>query len=273
MPTILCLNGGGVRGILQVGALQTMGIDHLHTVFTEGVYGISIGAVICSLIAFRFSVSELVEFSYKLAHFHELLDRPRLDQLFSIQHRLGLDSGEIIHSTLKAIFQRKGLDIDTLKIGDAAIPLCIIASDITYCKPVIFRKDIRVWDAIRASISLPLVFTPHIIKGRVFVDGAVLCSNIVEIVPQQKRSRMIALLLHNNMTLPSIDTMNATTFMNVVFNARTVIEFNKMVEEYPNNVCLLTETVTDLLELNLNVPYLLETGRDLYRRFLTKSTL
>jgi len=272
MPTILCLNGGGVRGTLQVGALKEMNIDEPYTVFTEGVYGVSIGAVIGSLIAFKFNISELIDLCNKNT-FQQLLERPRLDHFLSVQHRLGIDSGETVHSNLKTIFQRKGLDFDTLKVGDAAIPLYIVASDITYCKSVIFHKKIRLWDAIRASISLPLVFTPHTIKGRVFVDGAVLCINLVKLVPPKKRERMLALLLHSNMTLPSIEIMNATTFMNVVFNSQTVKEFEENVQLYPKNVCLLTESSTSMLDVEPNVPYLLETGRDLYRRFLTQSTL
>ena len=61
--TSLGLNGGGMRGSLQIGALQELAEQEdekqLSNIFTDGVYGISIGALIATMIAFEFSVVEL----------------------------------------------------------------------------------------------------------------------------------------------------------------------------------------------------------------------
>lgn len=265
--SVLCLNGGGVRGLLQVGALSEMKEEYLYTIFTEGLYGISIGSIICSLIAFKFSMSEILHFAKNLK-LDELIDPPRLDHILNIHTRMGFDTGERVYNFLKNIFHTKGLDLECLKIGDSEVPLYIIASDITNNRTIIFNENVKVWDAIRASISLPLVFTPHILKGRIFMDGAVLCKSIVKMVPKKHREKMLALLCVNF----SNDTSSATKLMSKVIHAPSMTEIEWAHKKYPQNVCLLTESSTGMIDFSANTEKLLETGSSIYRLFLSEST-
>ena len=268
--SILCLNGGGVKGVLQVGALSEFakdaGITELYTVFTDGIYGISIGAIIGTLIAFKFTINEIIELSHTL-HLDELIEPPRLDHILNIQMRMGLDTGLRVYEFLKNIFQKKGLNIDNLKIGDASAPLYIIASDITKTKTIIFNETVNVWDAIRASISLPLVFTPHILKNRVFMDGAVLCKNIVKMVPKSQRKNALALLCVNM----NVDNSTTTKLMSHVIHAPSISETRWSHLKYPKNVCLLTETSTGMLDFNPDIAKMLDFGASVYRLFSSES--
>lgn len=265
--SILCLNGGGVRGLLQIGALQEIAKeDELHTLFTEGIYGISIGAIIGTLIAFKFTITEIVELAHQF-QLDQLIESPRLEHILNIQTRKGLDSGERVYAFLKNVFHKKGLNLDTLCIGDAEVPLYIIASDLSNTKTVIFNESVRVWDAIRSSISLPIIFTPHVLKGRVFMDGAVLCKNIVKMVPKTQRSKMLALLCVNS----TVDTSSTTKLMSHVIHAPSIAETNWSLAHYPQNVCCLTESSTGMLDVHPNISEMLDTGSSIYRLFLSKS--
>ncbi len=268
--SVLCLNGGGIRGVLQVGALAELAKDldteYLHTVFTDGVYGISVGSILCSLIAFKFSMSEIAEHSKDLK-FDELLDPPRLDHLLNIHSRQGFDTGERLHGFLRSVFQRKGLELDNLYISDADIPLYIIASDITNTKRVIFNESVKLWDAIRASISLPIVFVPHVLKNRVFMDGAILCKNIMKVVPKRDRQKAIAFLCINHTS----DTTSASKLMSKVIHAPSIAETLWCKQKYPKNVCLLTETSTGMIDFEADTLKLLEDGKSSYRLFLSES--
>lgn len=268
--SVLCLNGGGIRGVLQVGALSEfskhVGTEHLHTVFTDGVYGISVGSIICTLIAFKFSMSEIVEYSKDLK-FDELLDPPRLDHILNIHSRQGFDTGERLHGFLKNIFQKKGLELDSLRISDASTPLYIIASDITNTKRVIFNDSVKVWDAVRASISLPIVFVPHVLNNRMFMDGAILCKNILRVVPKGDRSKVIAFLCINSTS----EISSVSKLMSKVIHAPSIAEIQWCKQKYPQNVCLLTETSTDMIDFEADTLKLLELGRSSYRLFLTES--
>lgn len=270
--TRLCLNGGGVRGGLQVGALcayaNCLGTPYLHTVFTDGVHGISVGALICVFIAFGFSIDEMSEIQ-KSVDVTNMIAEPRLGTLLDFSSKKGLDSGDKIHTYLRNAFTKKGLDFDTLTVGDALIPLRIVASDISRSKYVIFYEKVLLWDAVRASISLPMVFTPHVIKKRVFVDGAISCPHILLTVPVSKRQDTLLLQI-SNIQPTDIENADAFTFMTHVMSVRTNALVYKLLKEYPENICLLIENNTDMLDLNLDKQHLFNVGHELGSAFFAK---
>ena len=85
----------------------------------------------------------------------------------------GLVKGDKIIDTLVEL-------VGDRKIEDLPIPYTAIAADIKNEKEVWLRSG-RLFDAIRASISLPLFFTPVPYKGYHLIDGGVL--NPVPIAP------------------------------------------------------------------------------------------
>ena len=54
MFSILALGGGGLKGYLEIGAIEELEEHYgkLHETFHEGVYGCSIGSIIATCIAF-----------------------------------------------------------------------------------------------------------------------------------------------------------------------------------------------------------------------------
>lgn len=91
---------------------------------------------------------------------------------------LGLFKGRRLLKLLKKHFNRR--------LGDTDIPIKIVAleladftiqGDPSY---TIFGSeetpDVMVYDAVRASMAIPFVFTPHTINGKRYVDGGVTAS-------------------------------------------------------------------------------------------------
>jgi predicted acylesterase/phospholipase RssA len=269
--TVLCLNGGGVRGSLQVGALKAfsekIGNTRLWEVFIDGVYGISIGSILCALIAFKFDITEIEELTKELMNLSNVIEPLRLESIFELKTHLGFDMGAKVYKCLDSLFSKKGYTFKDLKIGDAETPLYIIASDLTNCKSVIFNENIRLWDAIRASISIPIVFTPHQIKKRLFVDGAILCKNIVKQVPLSQRSKMLALLCDGS-NVSDTSTLKLNQYMSILLHAPSQAETKWSEIHYPKNVCLLTEPSVDVLDFGADVSNLISIG---YRLFCAKS--
>ena len=263
---MLCLNGGGVRGALHMGALTAYEEAGGRLHFKDGVYGVSIGAVLASMIAFGFSLAE-IRIHMEELRFDRLLQPPRLQQFSTLFARFGFDTGTIVYRRIKHIFASKNLDIDTLRIADANMPLYIIASDITRNKTVIFRKSIRVWDALRASVSIPLLFTPHRIAGRLFVDGALICKNIVACVPEHlKKSALICLIDSSEHRNPT----SLVEFIRKCMEAENNQEIDRTAKLYPNNVCRLTDTRTNVVELCPDLDGLCQTGLLSARHFFAK---
>jgi len=269
--TGLALNGGGMRGVLQIGALQAIAEETneklLHNIFTDGIYGISMGALIATLIAFEFSVDDLSVLTELLGNMQDAFQPLRLQTLLGMTQTNGIDDGSKIYTLLDTEFKKRGLDFGELRIGDAAIPLHIIASDLSTLKVAVFGQTIKVWDALRASFSIPYIFTPHTIENKLFVDGAILCRRILDVVPQKDREKTLFLMTAQTKEITIDNYMSAVPF------SRNIKDTHSMKDMYPLNTCLLIEnsaqmfTFWDSVDI---VRHLLGVGRTSYHKFRTE---
>jgi hypothetical protein len=262
---ILALNGGGIRGALQVGALLEFPSENLLETFCDGVYGISVGAIIATYIAFGFTVADISEM---FVGWSEVPLRPITIQ--SLKHAAysdakGLDDGGIILERMRRNFaEKKGMDFYSLRIADARIPLHIVATDVEHVKTVIFGKSMRVWDAVRSSISLPLIFTPHEIQGRLFIDGGILCSDISKCIPADDHARTLFVL--TTRSIPS-KSLSDVVISGVSSRAAYDIQIR-----YPDRTCLIADDDTPTLDMwstPESVRAIIETGRAAMREFLS----
>jgi len=260
---ILALNGGGIRGALQVGALMELSIPLLEA-FKDGVYGISVGAIIAAYIAFGFTPADLSEI------FKEWIDVPLTPPSISAlstayaTSKGGLDDGSIIRERMRRDFAKKGLDFDTLRIRDAHIPLHVIATDVENVRSVIFGRSMRVWDAVRASFSLPLIFEPHAIDGKLFVDGAILCTDISHCIPAGDRPNAFFLL--TTRSIPS------ESYFEVVWSGPSTRASYDIQKRYPDRTCLIVDNETPTFDMWSNterVTATIERGRAAMRKFLS----
>ena len=95
------------------------------------------------------------------------IDRQRILQLtdFSITGN-SLVKGKRVIEALQEI-------VPDCKIESLPIPLTLVASDLLTTDEIIFRSG-SLFEAIRASISIPLFFQPVQWQGRLLVDGGIL---------------------------------------------------------------------------------------------------
>ena len=153
----LVLGSGGARGLAHIGVIKEL--ERREFEITE-IVGCSIGALIggfhCAgkLDAYENWVRNLGEWDVI-----RFLD-------FSLTNRDGLMKGDLIIDTLRDL-------VGDLNIEDLPIPFAAVATDIVNRQEVWLDSG-KLFDAIRASIAVPGVFTPKKISGRVLVDGGLL---------------------------------------------------------------------------------------------------
>jgi predicted patatin/cPLA2 family phospholipase len=263
---ILALNGGGMRGGLQVGALSELarqtGEPQVHKLFPGGVYGISVGAIVGSYVAFGFSMDEISQII--LAWAGVPLSPPNLRSILEISRTHGLDDGSFIHDRLRETFSKRGMNFDELRIGDALIPLHIVASDCLNVRTVIFGKSVKVWDAIRSSTAIPLVYKPHEFECGTFSDGAVLCDNICNVIPRADRDKVLFLLITRTIPL----TIDA--FMETFHVLKTMRGCQTIWKTYPKNTCMLIDDETAAINIwasKESAVSVAEKGASLFREF------
>ncbi|MEZ9003792.1 serine protease [Vibrio splendidus] len=159
----LVLGSGGARGLVHVGIIRWL-IEHGYQI--KSISGCSIGALIGGVYA----AGKLDEFEEWVTSIDQSDMAMMLD--FSWQSS-GIFKGDKIIDTLRGL-------IGEISIEDLPIPYTAVAANVADEKEVWLQSG-SLFDAIRASISLPLFFTPHVINGEVLIDGGVL--NPVPIAP------------------------------------------------------------------------------------------
>jgi NTE family protein len=159
----LVLGSGGARGLAHIGVIQ-----HLQTLGIEISYisGCSMGALVGGIYA----AGELGAYTEWVKKQDRKSVISLLDFSFGLQ---GLFKGERIIGVLREMIGDQ--DIEDLPIGFTAV-----ATDLIEQKEIWLNKG-PLFDAIRASIAIPTIFTPWTYRGRVLVDGGLL--NPVPIAP------------------------------------------------------------------------------------------
>ncbi len=151
----LVLSSGGARGFAHIGAIRVL-LDHGFEI--TSVAGTSMGAMVGGI----FATGRLATYLKWL----ETLDKKTMLSLvdFTI-------SADGIIKGHKVLEQMQEL-IPDINIEDLPIPYAAIATDIHNRQEKVFNRG-SLFEAIRASISIPGVFTPVKTDGMVLVDGGV----------------------------------------------------------------------------------------------------
>lgn len=158
----LVLGSGGARGLAHVGVIKWLEENDYKI---ESISGCSIGALIGGFYAAG-KLNDYVEWL-------EDIDTISMLRLFDFQGKGGLVSGKNIMKKLEDI-------VGDINIEDLDIKYTAVASNIETEKEV-WMSEGSLLSAIRASISLPIFFTPYKHNGKLLVDGGVL--NPVPIAP------------------------------------------------------------------------------------------
>ena len=159
----LVLGSGGARGLAHIGVIRWLEEHEYHI---KSIAGCSIG----SLIGGAYAAGKLNE----LESWMRTIDKLDIANLLDISWGSGgLFKGEKIINTLVNLLQDQ-------KIEDLPIPFTAVAADIITEKEVWLNTG-SLFDAVRASVSLPLFFTPVRYKNSLLIDGGVL--NPVPIAP------------------------------------------------------------------------------------------
>lgn len=159
----LVLGSGGARGLSHIGIIKWL-IENDYEI--TSISGSSIGALVGGVYA----AGKLNEFEEWIRE----IDKIEIFSLLDIAWKSnGLVHGDKIINTLRKLLGNQ-------QIEDLPLTYTAVASDIEHEKEVWISSGC-LFEAIRASISLPLIFTPTYRHGVLLIDGGVL--NPVPIAP------------------------------------------------------------------------------------------
>jgi NTE family protein len=168
----LALGSGGARGFAHLGVIKVLSE---HNIPIHLIAGSSMGALVASFYATGHPIDRL----YKLA-----IAFKRKYYLDFTVPKMGFIAGNRVKELVKVFTQGKNIE-------DLNIPLAIVATDIINGEKVIFKQG-PVADAVRASISIPGIFVPEKMNGRLLVDGGVIDRVPVSVVREMGADLIIA---------------------------------------------------------------------------------
>jgi NTE family protein len=156
MRVALALGSGGARGYAHIGV-----INELHERGHEivGIAGSSMGALVGGLEA----AGKLDEYALWAS---SLTQRAVLRLLDPSITAAGVLRAEKILDAVRDI-------LGDVTIESLPVPFTSVATDLLTGKSVWMQRG-PVDDAIRASIAIPGVITPHLLDGRLLADGGIL---------------------------------------------------------------------------------------------------
>ena len=175
----LALGSGSARGLAHVGVIQVL---EAYDIPIDIIAGTSIGSVVGSLYAAGASIDQLEEAA---------LSMKKSTTLFLIDPALphsGLISGN------KIVEMLNDLALEDKTFDDLKIPFEAVATDVESGAEVILTQG-KVIDAVRASISIPGIFTPVKYQDYYLVDGGVVNPVPVNVVQKMGADIIFAVSL------------------------------------------------------------------------------
>ena len=192
-PSRLCFSGGGIKTISYIGALEALQEADLLISIREYI-GVSAGAFIGFCLTIGYSLTEMRQIMNE-TDFSEIRSIDP-EKLFEYDEHFGVDDGEGLVAFVCDLLKRKGLPENMcFKDLGGSISLRIFATDLNELTPREFSRkltpQVRIVDALRASMALPFYFTPvrDPITGNLLTDGGVLSNYpIVHLTPFEAQS-------------------------------------------------------------------------------------
>lgn len=177
----LALGSGSSRGWAHIGVIRALEEAGLHVNFVAGT---SIGALVGAVYASG-GIDELEDIVLRL-------DWKKITYFVDmVLPKSGLIDGKKISAFVQS--HTKGVTIEELQI-----PFCAVATDL-YTGSEVAIKQGDIIEAVRASISVPGIFTPVRKNDGILVDGGLVNPVPVDIVRQMGADFVIAVDLNREM--------------------------------------------------------------------------
>lgn len=239
----LVLSGGGAKGLAEIPLLEElerMGIK------PDIVLGTSMGSLIGALYSAGYTPKEIKDIMLSL-NFIDLLSEPSATQMkpsaeafnFRNDARLSLSfAGGSIGSAPGVVGEQKIIselnyylsNVLTVKDFDhLPIPFRAVGTNVSTGEPVVF-KDGSLVQAVRGSISIPLLFTPAVEQGDIFVmDGGLRDNMPVRLAKKLGADYVIAIDVASvtNTDPKTLSNLYAVSiqFFNLLFTSNAVEQY------------------------------------------------
>ncbi len=254
----LVIGSGAIKCAASIGLFEVLADEGISV---DMVVGCSGGAIYGVGISSGMSLEEITKVSEEtwtkdLMQGYIVNLKASKDGTLKFDERSGLVDDSVINSKLKKIIKDQNF-------SDLKIPLTVVATDMMDGEPVEI-SDGSVFDAVRASLAIPLIFPPWEIEGKLLIDGAASNPLPIDIAIQQGADIVIAMGF-------TVDYRNKFRSITAVQEQLTSIYMNNILKNSFafNNLAHHSEIFPIIPEFDTNVsmfdihkiPHIIERGK------------
>jgi NTE family protein len=192
----LVLGSGGARGLAHIGAIEALE-ERGYTI--SSISGCSMG----SIIAGMYAAGQLAEAKKWFLQVDKQLILRMMD--INLLSHNSLVKGARIIKELQTIVPDRPME-------ELNIPCSIVATDMLHTEQVVFRSG-SLFEAVRASISIPLFFEPVVLGDRLLIDGGILNPLPLDIVQRQEGDILVAVDISGKDGLPLGKKLNFVSIL------------------------------------------------------------
>lgn len=217
----LALGAGAARGIAHIGVLQVLKQEKIPI---DYIAGSSMGSIIGVCYANGLDLTMMEKLCVHLKRKHWLdITVPGL----------GFVVGEKIKEIIRLLTHRKRLE-------ELSIPTAVVATDLNRGEPVVFRSG-SIEEAVRASISIPGIFEPVVIDGRLLVDGGVIDRVPISVVREMGADLVIAVDV-----VPQVSEVQVNNIFDVIMQTFGIMEREILNQHIPAVDLLIHPDLSDI---------------------------
>lgn len=192
------VGSGGLKCASALGLWKVLREEAIEISMLVGCSG---GSIYASLIAQGWDIDKALRVNdelwpgvFRRLHYRSLV-RAAFPRVFGSSERFGIIDDRRLNRAFRILF-------GDARLEDAAIPLHIVAADLRKGEKVVLSSG-SAFDAVRASVSIPLILPPWPVDGRLLIDGGATDPLPVDVAMREGADVILAMGFENPI-LPDI---------------------------------------------------------------------
>jgi NTE family protein len=274
-PRRIALCGGGILGIAHAGFLKAMEEAGMLGHVREYI-GISAGALTALFLVLGYTVKQVEEIATNF-QFNSLRNISP-ENILNFPFTFGLDRGELLESFIISILHQKGFPPDTtFEELHAKCPIHFrcFATELQTCRLRQFSTTstpkVSICFALRASMSLPFVYTPvQEAGGALLIDGGVLNNlPLVFMTPAEVAETVCIFFTHGHCKLEPVTSWR--NMLQMVFDSMVVMKSSPFIKKFQDRVICVPVDLQKSLDFDMPVESkktLIQYTYEITRKFL-----
>lgn len=274
-PRRIALCGGGILGIAHVGFLKAMEEEGMLVHVREYI-GISAGALTALFLVLGYTIKQVEEIATNFQF--SSLRNISPENILNFPFTFGLDGGELLESFIESILHQKGFAPDTTfeeLYVKCPIHLRCFATELQTCRVRQFSTTVTpkvtVRFALRASMSLPFIYTPvQEPGGALLIDGGILNNlPLVFMTPAEVAETVCVFFTHGYSALETVTSWQ--NMLQMVYDSMVVMKSSPFIKKFQDRLICVPVHIHKCLDFDMPVESkkaLIQHTYEITRKFL-----